>query len=90
MSKLDTKDWKLTAELDYKLVSKPTNITCTGCGGSGEVGGGFKSLDGPTTCTTCWGSGGWLDYSNIEPKPEVPQGLVEHMRNAYQEYLEKM
>lgn len=86
-SALDTKDWKFTAVLDYELVTKPKNITCLHCGGSGTIGGGFKSLDDPTYCPTCAGTGGWLDYSDIECKPGIPEDLVEILRKALQEYI---
>lgn len=87
MPTADTRDWKIVATLDYKCKVEPIQHTCTGCGGSGEVGGGFKSLDGPRPCDTCYGSGGYATYEHIEPKPPIPEALINHMRRAYQEYL---
>jgi DnaJ-class molecular chaperone len=87
MPAVDTKDWKLAATLDYKCKTEPTYHNCDYCGGSGTVGGGFKSLDGPEDCPRCFGTGGSSDYSHIEPKPAIPRGLIDHMRKSYQEYL---
>lgn len=87
MPAVDTKDWKLTALLDYKCKVEPISHDCPACHGNGMVGGGFKSLDDPSPCHGCGGTGGWLTYDHIEPKPEVPDKLVQHLRKAYQEYI---
>lgn len=51
----ETDEWKLGCFFDWR--PKPKAIACPGCAGKGEVGGGFKDLDGPRPCTDCWGSG---------------------------------
>jgi len=84
---VDTKDWKLTALLDYKCKTESIYVKCDYCFGNGTVGGGFKSLDGPEACPRCYGAGGKSTYDHIEPKPTIPQDLIDHMRKAYQEYL---
>lgn len=88
MSPLDTQDWMLTAQIEWKWVGKDQFTTCDYCGGSGEVGGGFKSLDGPEPCPRCFGSGG-----KMQPRPqhpELPPALVKHMRKAWKDYFDNL
>lgn len=86
MNTLDTEEWKLHAYLDWRRKKPLITHACDYCNGSGKVGGGFKSLDGPSTCPECYGSGtGRVEEG--EPKPEIPQALIEHMRNAWLEYF---
>lgn len=84
-SPLDTPDWELGASIEWKFVGTDTYRDCGSCHGRGELGGGFKGLDGPTTCTTCGGSGGWLNPR--QPSPPMPPELVEHMRKAWKEFF---
>jgi hypothetical protein len=60
-------------------------IACPRCNGRGEVGGGFKDLDGPQTCPQCFGT----KIKSVGPtteKPELPKELVEHMRRAWWDF----
>lgn len=86
---LDTEDWRLAAYLDWKPNKKPIQTTCTRCGGSGQIGGHFKSLDDPQPCPECFGRGYREESGITTPKPEMPQSLVDHMRKALMEYCEQ-
>lgn len=83
----DTEEWKISAYLDYVPKITGVDVTCPRCGGSGIMGGGFKSMDDPETCNHCWGVRTVFErrYPK-EPKPQLPQDLVDHMRKAYLEY----
>lgn len=86
MKSYNTKDWELHAFLDWKAIRRAE--TCTGCGGRGTVGGGFKDLDGPRQCNDCFGSG-TVSKGPTTPRPELPPALVEHMRRAWWDFMNK-
>lgn len=86
-STYDTEDWALAAFVDWKPKKEGHSTPCEYCGGSGEVGGGFKSLDGPEPCPKCFGSGGHWHPGVTTEKPPVPDELVEHMRAAWQAFF---
>ncbi len=83
----DTEEWKIDAYMDYVPKVKWKQVACDECYGSGMMGGGFKSLDDPTQCHKCGGRG-WREVAThpAEPKPKLPQDLLDHMRKAYLEY----
>lgn len=85
MSPVDTDDWVLGAWMDWK--PSKNHEVCESCGGKGVVGGGFKCMDGPTTCSTCWESG-ITEFHPKTQKPEVPKALVEHMHRAWKGFWE--
>ncbi len=83
MSLFDTDEWELGCFLEWRPKHKMVDCSC--CGGSGEVGGGFKSLDGARQCPECHGS----RYETVYPKsrsPEIPAGIREHMRRAWYDF----
>lgn len=86
---IDTEDWRLAAYIDWRPNKEPQNIQCTYCGGSGQIGGGFKSIDGSRDCPECFGRGHKTISEISTDKPEVPKELIEHMRKAFFEYFNK-
>lgn len=82
-SPIDTQDWVLGAWMDWKPAKD--KVICLCCNGSGTTGGGFKSMEGPQTCSTCYGTGVKTFYPSA-PKPEIPQELREHMYKAWKSY----
>ncbi len=89
-SPIDTADWGLSAYIDWRPLRKPEYVTCPCCHGTGEVGGGFKSLDGPRPCPECFGSKmQQLPFVPLAEKPVVPRLLVEHMHKAWIAYFQQ-
>ncbi len=87
MPNLDTEEWRVSSYLDYVPKKTHEYVECTNCGGSGTIGGGFKWIGEPETCTFCHGSGLATKYVYPkEPKPELPQEFVDWMKKAYLEY----
>jgi DnaJ-class molecular chaperone len=86
MKSSENEDWKLHAFLDWK--PKMKSVECPRCDGRGEVGGGFKDIDGPRPCPDCHGSGIKL-VSPTSPQPEIPPDLLEHMRRAWWDWHNK-
>lgn len=82
----ETDEWKLGAWIDWR--EKPVRRKCQTCHGTGEIGGGFKDIDGPRTCPTCFGTGSVPSHPTT-PKPDVPADLIEHMRRAWWDYFNK-
>lgn len=82
----ETENWKLDAFLEWKPKSK--TVECSGCNGTGETGGGFKSIDGAVVCVKCNGSGHVLVFP-MEQAPEIPKDLKEHMRRAWWDFHNK-
>lgn len=82
-SPIDTEDWSLHAFLDWTKTKE--RVPCDGCSGSGKVGGGFKDMEGPRECTTCYGTGS-MHFTPKTKKPEIPKELKEHLRNAWVAY----
>ena len=80
----ETADWRLGAFMDWE--PKYHSEECTYCSGCGEVGGGFKSLDGPMPCPKCFGTG-YISVGPTTGKPEIPTALKEHMRRAWWDFL---
>jgi hypothetical protein len=81
---VETNDWKLDAFIDW--MPKSHSEECPYCHGAGEVGGGFKSLDGARECPTCFGRGS-VTKGPTTPKPEIPPALREHMRRAWFDFM---
>ena len=84
MSITETDDWKLGCFMEWR--PKWHAIACPYCGGKGEVGGGFKDLDGPRPCPECFG----MKVKSVPPTteaPELPAELREHMRRAWFDFL---
>lgn len=86
MKSYNTKDWELHAFLDWKELRHDEECTC--CHGRGKVGGGFKDIDGPRQCPTCYGRG-VVSKGPTTPRPELPPALVEHMRRAWWDFMNK-
>lgn len=83
----DTEEWRIAASLDYIHKKQWEDAECPQCGGTGKTGGGFGSLSDPEECNRCWGTR--LISKQVfpkEPKPKLPQDLIDHMRKAYLEY----
>ena len=80
----ETDDWKLGCFIDWR--PKDHTETCTDCNGAREVGGGFKSLDGPVPCPMCHGRGFMIKGPSTQ-MPEIPPALIEHMRRAWWDYF---
>lgn len=80
----ETQDWKLGCFIDWR--PKDHAETCPTCLGHGEVGGGFKSLDGPVPCPRCFGTR-IVSKSPTTQMPEIPPALIEHMRRAWWDYF---
>lgn len=85
---LDNEDWHLAIHAEWVPKKAPYSITCPGCRGRGEVGGGFKDIDGPRTCSQCFGSRVVTHPGPDTPQPQVPEELVRHMRAAYKDFLD--
>lgn len=81
---VETTDWKLGCFMDWR--EKHHSEQCPSCHGIGEVGGGFKDLDGSRQCPKCLGLT-YIMKGATTPKPELPADLVEHMRRAWWDYL---
>jgi hypothetical protein len=86
MSPLDTEEWQLSAFIDWKRKKPLVTHPCEYCNGRGKVGGGFKSLDGPQDCPECFGTRVGRTEPG-EPRPEIPEALIDHMRKAWQQYF---
>lgn len=83
-SLIETDDWKLGCFMEWR--AKPKVVECSYCNGSGEIGGGFKDIDGPRTCPECFGS----KVKRVHPtskQPEIPEDLREHMRRAWFDFV---
>ena len=77
-------DWKLGCFMEWR--AKSHLEVCPTCHGSKEVGGGFKSLDGPRECPECFGIG-HITKGPKTPAPEIPAEMREHMRRAWFDFL---
>ena len=76
-------DWKLGCFMEWR--PKNHTIACPACNGRGEVGGGFKDLDGSQPCHSCSGT----KIKVVGPttaEPDLPPELVEHMRRAWWDF----
>lgn len=86
MSAIETEDWKLGAYFEWR--PKYHSEECSTCHGRGEVGGGFKDLDGKRPCSTCRGVGSTSKQPKTQ-QPEIPPAIVEHMRRAWWDFVNK-
>lgn len=87
-SPLDTRHWKFYLSGGFKPKQLQTK-DCDYCGGRGTIGGGFKSIDGPETCPTCYGSK-CVEVEERDPIPEIPPELVENLKKTVADYYEKL
>lgn len=87
MSKLDTEHWKFYARMGYSPKPQP-QIACSNCQGRGRIGGGWADPEDPITCWRC-NSTGQTEKSIEEPKPDLPESLIQHMKNAFNEWYDK-
>lgn len=87
MSPLDTDDWKLSAHIMWRPKRIPKRADCDYCSGTGKIGGGFKSFDGPEDCPRCFGTGKGAEIDPLAPEPPIPPELVQHMRKAWEEFF---
>ena len=67
---------------------KHKRIECPHCRGTGEVGGGFKDLDGARPCPECHGTRVKLVAPKTTP-PDIPTELRDHMRRAWSSFNSK-
>ena len=84
-----TDQWvlKIHGEFVLRKEYQPKIHPCGHCNGYGHTGGGPLSGD-KETCYWCFGTGKVTDTSHItEPKPEIPIELVNHMKDAFQDWL---
>lgn len=79
----DNEEWRLSCFLDW--VPKTAHITCPTCHGKGETGGGFKSIDGPTTCSRCHGAK-YIEWPPEGQKPDIPKELLDYMKDAWERF----
>lgn len=86
-SPLDTEGWKLASTVQWVAKKKPIGSVCSYCNGNGEVGGGFKDMDGPRQCPECFGSGRKTVYPDLGEHPEIPPELIAALRKAWLEYF---
>ena len=86
MSIVETDDWKLGAYMEWR--PKHHSEECAHCRGRGKVGGGFKDMDGSRQCTSCYGTGN-VSKPPKTPIPDLPPALVEHLRRAWWDFLNK-
>lgn len=94
VAEISNTQWKHSYFFRTELRKEFHSVTmdCPTCGGTGVVGGGFKSMDGPQTCSHCWGSGSVTDTANsptVAPAPPLPDGLRDHMQAAWLSFWEK-
>lgn len=82
----ETEEWKFRIRAEFVLKPVP-EIKCTYCNGKGKYGGGFKSIDGPQQCPECFGSGKKIHHAKTLA-PSIPEDLTEHMKKAYDDWLE--
>ena len=83
-SEVETDKWKLGCFMEWR--PKHRAIDCPSCNGRGEVGGGFKDIEGSRPCPECFGT----KIKSVGPtseKPELPAALVEHMRRAWWDFV---
>ncbi len=83
----ETADWKLGCFLEWR--PKAHSEECSYCSGKGEIGGGFKSIDGPEPCPECFGSGQKTVWPKESEKPEIPAELREHLRRAWFDFVNR-
>lgn len=87
---LDNEFWKLSCNLGFKKTEKcaPISEECPNCHGNGEIGGGFKSIDGPEECSTCLGHGKTYRWPTIPTAPQLPIELVGALRKTFNEFFD--
>lgn len=83
---LETEDWALSCYLEWR--AKSHEETCPTCHGTGEVGGGFGSFDGPEQCDRCCGTR-TVTVGPKSPRPSLPPELIEYMRRAWWDYFNR-
>ena len=85
---IENEDWVLRVKFEWQ--SKPKQINCSVCNGKGFVGGGMFSLDNnKENCNSCGGRGKVSKSPDFLTRPVVPPELVEHMRRAYWDFVNK-
>ncbi len=84
--KIENEDWKLGLFMEWR--PKNHYEDCTYCFGNGEIGGGLGDLDGPRPCPVCHGMK-VISKGPTTEKPELPPDLVEHLRRAWWDFLNK-
>ena len=77
----ETEDWKLDIPVRWVPKKPDEKISCWACRGRG-----VDIMFGETECSECGGSGFRYTNYTTTPQPEVPQGLVEMLRNTYNEW----
>jgi DnaJ-class molecular chaperone len=77
----DTDYHRLVLFVQYKR-TKPelyTTVPCPDCSGM------FCQVE-QDRCSKCGGTQWVKEYMPYPPEPKIPDGLVEHMKKAYEEY----
>ena len=81
-------DWKFSFEITTKCIREPVMATCSVCRGCQKL---YDDHDlHPTECWRCHGSGKVETFPGLTPRPELPQGLMDHMKKAWIEYSSTM
>jgi hypothetical protein len=83
---IETEGWKLGCFIDWQPKSKV--VTCPNCLGARTIGGGLGWLGDPEDCPKCFVTGS-ITQRTTEPKPDLPVELVEHMRRAWWDFVNK-
>ncbi|MGZ8888025.1 MAG: hypothetical protein ACXW1D_00535 [Halobacteriota archaeon] len=81
---MDNPEWRLDILVRWVPKKPDEKISCWACRGRG-VDINF----GETECSTCCGNGFWYTNNTTTLHPEVPQDLVEMLRNTYKEWRDK-
>ena len=83
---IETEDWKLGCYLEWR--EKHHQEDCPNCHGTGQVGGGFKDIEGARPCSKCYGTGK-VTKPPESRMPEIPPDLREHLRRAWYDFTTK-
>lgn len=80
----DTEDWHLAAYMKWTPI--PHDKTCPGCNGGPGRGYGFFDDEDRQTCFKCNNTGRITEYGK-SPEPKLPEGLTDHMREAWDKFF---
>ena len=89
-NQLLTDQWELRIHGEFVLRKdyQPKLVDCTHCKGYGKFSTGHFGTGEKEDCDWCCGTGKRTDTSHItEERPEMPIELINHMRNAFTQYL---
>jgi hypothetical protein len=86
MTTIETPDWKLGCFMEWRPILRSVN--CPTCSGTGEIFGGFSYMSENKKCHECAGVGR-VTYKPTTQRPDLPADLVEHMRRAWWDFVNK-